>query len=65
LLKKALVVNYNDLRLGQGRDNAKTFLAENKDICDEIEKLVREKAVVEGSPEPEGSFGEDMIDGDE
>jgi recombination protein RecA len=57
--------NYNDLRLGQGRDNAKTFLAENKDICDEIEKLVREKAVVEGSPEPEGSFGEDMIDGDE
>lgn len=40
--------SYNEIRLGQGRDNSKTFLKENKDICDEIEKLIREKAATEG-----------------
>ncbi|MCK9478356.1 MAG: recombinase RecA [Firmicutes bacterium] len=40
--------SYNDVRLGQGRDNSKIFLKENKEICDEIEKLIREKAAKEG-----------------
>lgn len=34
--------SYNDLRLGQGRENAKTFMLNNPDIMNEIEKLVRE-----------------------
>lgn len=34
--------SYNDLRLGQGRENAKQYLLDNKDLMDEIEKLVRE-----------------------
>ena len=34
---------YNDLRLGQGRDNAKTYLEENPELAAEIEALVREK----------------------
>ena len=34
---------YGEDRLGQGREAAKTTLAENPDLRDEIEKLVREK----------------------
>ena len=33
----------NDLRLGQGRENSKTFLCENPDIAEEIEALIREE----------------------
>lgn len=36
--------SYGDIRLGQGRDNAREFLKENKDLCDEIEMLVRRAA---------------------
>ncbi|WDV47792.1 recombinase RecA [Clostridiaceae bacterium M8S5] len=35
--------SYDDNKLGQGRDNAKLFLAENKDLMDEIEYKVRKK----------------------
>ena len=35
--------SFNDEKLGQGRDKAKEFLAENPDILNTIEKLVREK----------------------
>jgi recombination protein RecA len=34
--------SYNDVRLGQGRENAKKFLAENIEISDEIETKVRQ-----------------------
>jgi recombination protein RecA len=34
--------SYNDMKLGQGRDNAKTFLKENPDIAKEIEAKIRE-----------------------
>lgn len=36
--------SYGDLRLGQGRDNAREFLKQNPEICAEIENAVREKA---------------------
>lgn len=36
--------SYKDMRMGQGRDNAKMFLANNPDITDEIEKQIRENA---------------------
>ncbi|MDR0198060.1 MAG: recombinase RecA [Oscillospiraceae bacterium] len=35
---------YGDMRLGQGRDNAKKYLLENRDLMDEIEKKIREKS---------------------
>lgn len=35
--------SYNETRLGQGRENAKRFLKENKEILDEIAEQVREK----------------------
>lgn len=34
--------NYGDLRLGQGRDNAKRFLQDNPQLLDEIDARVRE-----------------------
>ncbi|MCR4434427.1 MAG: recombinase RecA [Clostridiales bacterium] len=34
--------SYNGQRIGQGRENAKQFLKENKDIRDDIEKKIRE-----------------------
>jgi recombination protein RecA len=34
--------SYGDIRLGQGRENAKQFLKENKEIADEIERKIRE-----------------------
>ncbi len=33
---------YNGERIGQGRENAKAFLAEHPEICDEIEQKVRD-----------------------
>ncbi|SCZ12447.1 recA bacterial DNA recombination protein [Microvirga guangxiensis] len=36
--------SYNSQRLGQGRENAKTFLKENADIAGEIEAKIRQNA---------------------
>lgn len=36
--------NYGDVRLGQGRDNAKQYLLDHPEVMDEIEKKVRENA---------------------
>jgi len=33
-------LNYGDIRLGQGRENAKKFLVENKDLCDQIKNKI-------------------------
>ena len=35
--------SYRDERLGQGRENVKQFLSENRDLCDRIEDEIREK----------------------
>jgi len=42
--------SYGDLRLGQGRENAKTFIKENADLGAEIETKVR-RALGMGGPE--------------
>jgi len=34
--------SYGDVRLGQGRENSKQYLKENKELCAEIEKKVRD-----------------------
>jgi recombination protein RecA len=38
--KSGAWLNYGDMRLGQGRENAKKYLAENKDLCEEIKNKV-------------------------
>ena len=48
--------SYKKDRLGQGRENVKTFLQENPDICAEIEGIIREKAgLVKTAPDKAGS----------
>ena len=45
--KSGAWLNYGDMRLGQGRENAKKYLAENKDLCEEIKgKILIAKGMV-------------------
>ena len=44
---------YGDDQLGQGRENAKTFLAENPDIAAEIELKIKEKLGLLGTDDDE------------
>ena len=39
--KRGAFFSYGDIRLGQGRENAKAFLAENRDLAAEIDTRVR------------------------
>jgi RecA/RadA recombinase len=41
--------SYGEVRLGQGRDQAKKFLQENPELAQEIEKKVREVAKIAGT----------------
>jgi len=43
--KRGAFFSYGDIRLGQGRENAKEFLRQNPEICSEIEQAVRQRAV--------------------
>lgn len=36
--------SYNDMRIGQGRENSKKYLLENPDIMNELEEKIRENA---------------------
>ena len=45
--KSGAWLNYGEIRLGQGRENAKKFLIENKDLCQEIKaKVLTAKGLV-------------------
>ena len=35
--------SYEDQRIGQGRENARQYLIDHKDVCDELEAMIREK----------------------
>ena len=39
--KSGSFFSFEDVRLGQGRENAKVFLKENRDTADRIEGLIR------------------------
>ena len=43
--------SYNSNRIGQGRENVKRFLIDNKELATEIENLIRGKNKVEEDPE--------------
>ena len=45
---------YNGSKIGQGRENAKNFLAANPEICREIEQKVREKFSLSDGGAPVG-----------
>jgi recombination protein RecA len=62
--KRGAFFSYNDLRLGQGRENAKEFLRQNIELCNEIEKTVRERAMGGELPMDLGSSADDSGDGE-
>ena len=45
--------SYNETKLGQGRENVKKFLDDNKDLLEEIEQKVREICVIKPKGEDE------------
>ncbi len=53
--KRGAYFRYGETMLGQGRENAKTFLTENPEILDELEYLIRREA---GLPTPDFEGGE-------
>ena len=57
ITKRGAFFSYNDMRLGQGRENAKEFLRQNIELCDEIENIVRERALA-------GDYTGDLIGGE-
>ena len=50
--KRGAFFSYGDVRLGQGRENAKEFLKQNGELCGEIEQAVRERALGGDLPFP-------------
>jgi len=58
--------SYNGQRIGQGRENAKAFLKENKDIANEIERKIRENLSLafEKSLEAKSYDDEDEVNGE-
>jgi len=52
ITKRGAFISYNDTRLGQGRENAKTFLKDNPAIADEIELAIRAQSLNGNAPVP-------------
>jgi recombination protein RecA len=63
--KRGSFYNYGDIRLGQGRENAKDYLRQNQSLADEIEALVRRQAMSGVVPLPSGGEGDDGAGDDE
>ena len=43
--KRGAFFSYGDIRIGQGRENAKDYLRQNPDLANEIEGVIRQKAL--------------------
>ncbi len=57
--KRGSFYSYGDIRLGQGRENAKEFLHQNPDLADEIELAIREQALSGALPMPFSGEGDE------
>jgi len=56
--------NVGDIRLGQGRENAKDFLRQNSDVAGAIEEQIRSNISSFNVAEVEGTEEEDLLDDD-
>lgn len=45
ITKRGSFYSYGDIRLGQGRENSKDFLKQNRDLAEEIELAIRQQAL--------------------
>ncbi len=59
ITKRGAFFSYGDIRLGQGRENAKEFLRQNHDLSDEIETAVRQRALGGELPLPLSTAADD------
>lgn len=50
ITKRGAFYSYGDIRLGQGRENAKDFMQQNPEMMKEIERAVRDQALGAGLP---------------
>jgi len=61
VVKSGSWYNYNDERLGQGRENTKNFLSEHPDLLAEIESKVRVKHGFDPLPQENFPEGQDSL----
>ena len=59
ITKRGAFFSYGDIRLGQGRENAKEFLRQNTELSNEIETAVRQRALGGEIPLPLAPSDED------
>ncbi len=62
ITKRGAFFSYGDVRLGQGRENAKEFLRQNMDLANEIELAIRQRAMGGEMPIALASQGEQADD---
>ena len=65
IVKSGAWYAYNGDKIGQGRENAKTYLRENPLVCEEVEAKVREKFQLDGTAEERDAEGEPEVLEDE
>ena len=65
IVKSGAWYAYNGEKIGQGRENAKTYLRENPLVCEEVEAKVREKFQLDGTAEETDAEGEPEVLEDE
>lgn len=65
IVKSGAWYAYNGDKIGQGRENAKTYLRENPLVCEEVEAKVREKFQLDGTAEEMDAEGEPEVLEDE
>lgn len=65
IVKSGAWYAYNGDKIGQGRENAKTYLRENPFVCEEVEAKVREKFQLDGTAEETDAEGEPEVLEDE
>lgn len=65
IVKSGAWYAYNGDKIGQGRENAKTYLRENPLVCEAVEAKVREKFQLDGTAEETDAEGEPEVLEDE
>jgi recombination protein RecA len=65
IVKRGSFYSYGDIRLGQGRENAKEFLKQNPDLAEEVEIAVRQQALSGEIPLSLGSDDDDGVSNEE
>lgn len=65
ITKRGAFFSYGDIRIGQGRENSKEFLRQNSDLANEIETVIRKKALGGEIILPIDISGDESVSGDE